>query len=133
MDDYAFTTDVEVRFRDIDKMGHVNNAVYATYLEQARARYYDGVLGLVLSDVPTVIVSLAIDYRASIDPTDEVTVGVRVPRLGNSSIPMEYAIYANGELAATGETVQVTTDRDTGRSSPIPDEWREQIEAFEGL
>lgn len=133
MGDHAFTAPVEVRFRDIDKSGNVNNAVYATYLEQARARYYDEVLDRVLSDVPTVIVSLSIDYHAPIGPTDSVTVGVRVPRLGGSSIPMEYEIRANGEAASAAETVQVYTDPETGRASQIPDAWRDRIEAFEGL
>jgi acyl-CoA thioester hydrolase len=133
MTDYSFVVDVDVRFRDIDAMGHVNNAVYATYLEEARTAYFEEVLDVALSDVDTVLANVELEFRRPVELGDDVTVAVRVPELGRSSIPMEYEVRADGEVAATGEAVQVAVNRDSRESRPIPDEWRERIEAFEGL
>ena len=129
-DEYEFETEVQVRYRDVDEMGHVNNAVYATYLEQARTAYFREVIGTSLAETSIVLASLSIDFRNSIKLGDEVTVALSVPKLGDSSIPMEYEIrLADGAVAATGETVQVAFDREERASRPIPEEWREAIEA----
>lgn len=133
MTDYTYTVDLEVRFRDLDPMGHVNNALYATYLEQARAHYFDEIVGTSLPEAPTVLAHLEIDYRHEINLEDTATVSMRVPRLGESSIPMEYEIRAGDDVAATAETVQVVFDWDTRDSRSIPSEWRRNIESFEGL
>ena len=114
-------------------MGHVNNAVYATYLEEARVAYFDAVLDAALHEVDTVLANIELEFRRPIELGDEVTVAVRIPELGESSIPMEYEVRADGEVAATGEAVQVVVDRELGSSKAIPDEWRDAIEAFEGL
>lgn len=132
MTNYSFTVDVDVRFRDIDAMGHVNNAVYATYMEEARTAYFDAVLDATLSDVRSVLANLELEFRRPIELGDEVTVAARVPELGRSSIPMEYEMRVDGEVAAKGEAVQVVVDEESKSSAPIPDEWREQIREFEG-
>jgi len=129
----AFHTTVDVRFRDLDTMGHVNNALYATYLEEARSAYYQEVIGESLPDVDTVLAHLSIDYRAPIELNDIVTVVVTVPELGESSIPMDYEISSDDATAATAETVQVVWNREVGGSNPIPEKWRERIETYEGL
>jgi len=72
----TYTTDIDVRFRDIDAMGHVNNAVYATYIEQARTEYFRDVLDADLSALATVLASLSIDFRRPVELTDgTVSVG----------------------------------------------------------
>ena len=58
-----FSTDIQVRFRDIDAMGHVNNAVYATYVEQARTEYFEEILEEGLDAVSTVLASLELSYE----------------------------------------------------------------------
>ena len=131
MHEDAYRTTVDVRFRDLDTMGHVNNALYATYLEEARAGYYREVLDESLPDVDTVIVSLSIDYQAPIGFGDTVTVLLAIPELGHSSIPMEYEIHVDESLVATAESVQVMWDRDLGTARPIPEAWHDRIESFE--
>lgn len=133
MRDDAFTTAVDVRFRDLDTMGHVNNALYATYLEEARSAYYRDVIGESLPEVDTVLAHLSIDFRAPIELDETATVILTVPELGESSIPMDYEIRTDDALAATAETVQVVWDREAGVSKPIPSGWRDRIESFEGL
>jgi acyl-CoA thioester hydrolase len=123
-----FTIPMMVRFRDIDTMGHVNNAVYATYLEQARAEYYRQVIGTPLDEVPTVLAHLELDYRQPINLADDVIVAMRVTDLGESSLVMDYELRADSTVAATAETIQVVIDFETERSVPIPDEWRERID-----
>lgn len=133
MSEYSLTVDVDVRFRDLDAMGHVNNAVYATYLEQARVVYFEEVLEVPLYEIQSVLATLELEFRRPVTLDDDVSVAVRVPELGESSVPMEYEVRADGDVAAVGETVQVVVDEETGESKPIPDEWREKIAAFEGL
>lgn len=130
----AFPVELPVRFRDLDPMGHVNNAVYATYLEHARARYFRDVVGEALHRADTVLAHLAIDYLAPVDLDDDaVTVSMRIPELGESSIPMEYEVQVGPTVVATAETVQVTYDRAAGGSKPIPEAWRTAIAADMGL
>ncbi|RQG90521.1 acyl-CoA thioesterase [Natrarchaeobius chitinivorans] len=129
MNEYAYEVDVDVRLRDIDFMGHVNNAVYATYMEQARERYFRDVLDVSLVDVDTVLASLEIDYVRPIEADQTVTVALEARDLGESSLPLEYEIRADGNRAATGRTVQVVVDTETGGSKPLPSEWRSRIES----
>ena len=130
-----YETTVGVRFRDIDAMGHVNNAVYASYAEQARVDYFEAVLERDLSEVSSVLARIEIDYHRPIELGDgPVGVVVDVPSLGESSIPMTYEISdADGNLAASIESVQVAYDRETEESIPIPDDWREAIESYHDL
>ena len=128
-----FSIDLDVRFRDIDSMGHVNNAVYATYLEQARVGYFESVLSLPLDAVETVLARVEIDFRRPVELGEPVTVTLSVPELGTSSIAMDYEVTVGDEVAATASSVQVVYDVEAGRARPIPDGWRERIAAFEGL
>lgn len=129
--EFSYVTEVDVRFRDIDPMDHVNNAVYVTYIEQARAEYYEDVVGLTLGEADTVLAHLEVDYERPIELGDTVEVRMRTDELGTSSIPMSYELRVEGAVVATAHTVQVTFDRETGEAEPVPEAWRERIEAFE--
>ena len=138
---FEFTTTVDVRYNDLDTYGHVNNALYGTYVEEARVDYLETVVGGAAADITgsgeetgMVVANLQLDFERPIRLADEVTVGVRVPRLGEKSFPFEYEIRtADGEVAATGETTMVAYDRGQGSSVSIPDSWRESIGEFEDL
>jgi acyl-CoA thioester hydrolase len=130
-----FETTIDVRYRDIDAMGHVNNAVYASYLEQARIDYFRDLLGVDLSRVGAVLATLSIDYENPLELDDgHVTVALDVPDIGTSSLPMEYELTRpDGECVATAETVQVAFDKDEQAPTAIPEEWREEIVAYHDL
>ncbi|MFA9427982.1 acyl-CoA thioesterase [Natronorubrum sp. A-ect3] len=128
-DSYDYVAEIDVRLRDIDFMGHVNNATYATYLEEARQAYFSDAVGVSLVDVGTVLANMEIDYSSPIEADADVTVALRATEIGTSSLPIEYEIRADGEQAATARTVQVLVDRETGNSEPIPDDWRTRINA----
>jgi acyl-CoA thioester hydrolase len=131
MAEFSYAQDVPVRFQDLDAVGHVNNAVYATYLEEVRISYTEEVLEVQTDESGLVIAHLELDYRRPITEDDQVTVALRTGELGTSSIPMEYEIRAGDDVVATAETVMVTIDYDTGETRPMPEEWRERIRAYE--
>ncbi|GAB7009318.1 acyl-CoA thioesterase [Halorubrum trueperi] len=139
MSEFGYVTEVRVRFGDLDTLGHVNNVEYARYLEEARGGYYDEVVGVPFETLDTVIATLRIEYRNEITRDQSVAVAVRVPRVGDSSVPMEYEIRTTDSeseettLAATAETVQVNTDPETGDSVPLPAAWQTAIRDHEEL
>jgi acyl-CoA thioester hydrolase len=130
--DYSFTTEVGIRFRDVDAVGHVNNAVYATYVEQARIEYLRDVFGESLVDGRSVLAHIEIDFERSIGlGAETATVGVGVTDVGTTSIEMDYEVRVGSEVVATAETVLVTTDE--GGPTPVPEEWRTAIAEYEDL
>jgi acyl-CoA thioester hydrolase len=130
MDDYPYVTEVDVRFRDLDLMGHVNNAVYATYLEEARVAYYDDVLSVGVNELGFVLAHLKIDYEAPIQHGEEVRVGLRTADISDSSMKTEYRVETDGAVAATAESVQVAVDKN-GNAREVPEDWRQEIESYE--
>ncbi|MFO8114666.1 MAG: thioesterase family protein [Halorubrum sp.] len=139
MSAFGYVREVPVRFGDLDTLGHVNNVAYARYLEEARGGYYDEIVGVPFETLDTVVATLEIEYRGEITRDQTVAVAVRVPRLGTSSVPMEYEIRTtdpdsgNATVAAVAKTVQVNTDPETGDPAPIPAAWRAAITEHEGL
>lgn len=122
-----FVATIPVRFRDLDPMGHVNNAVYASYLEQTRAEFYREVLGERLDEIGTVLVHLELDFERPVHLGDEVDVELSIESVGTSSLAMDYTVRANDEVVATARTVQVVIDED-GEAVPVPTAWRERLE-----
>jgi acyl-CoA thioester hydrolase len=112
----------------VDAFGHVNNAVYATYLEECRDEWLDSAVG----DEAAwnfVIARLAIDFRRELRLEDEtVLVRCTLERIGTSSVTTREEIRA-GELAAEAEAVLVARDRETGQSRPLSTAEREGLES----
>ncbi len=140
-DTFRFAEPIEIRFRDLDAFGHVNNAVYFTYMEMARVGYFKRV-GLLGDEFPSpffIIAEATCQYKAPILMSAQLNLRTRVSRLGNSSFDMEYEFVdtaANADadrVMASGRTVQVTFDYAAGRPVPLPDAWRQAIVDFEAL
>jgi len=129
MSEFEYEIEVPVRFQDLDAVGHVNNAVYATYLEEARIAYMRELLGVDAEESGAVVAHLEIDYLRPVRDEAQVTVALEIGELGTASVPMAYEIRAGGEVAATAETVMVTVDYETGETRPVPEEWRARIDA----
>ncbi len=138
MSAFRFFQDITVRYGDLDPQGHVNNARYLTYLEQARIGYIQA-LGLwdghSFFSIGFILATAEITYKAPILLGQKVRVGVRVSRLGNKSMTMVYAIQdgETGDELASAETVLVAYDYRVSATIPLPDHWREAIRRFEGL
>lgn len=126
----AYTTELQVRFRDIDPLYHVSHTVYVVYMQQARLEFSDVVLSIAESEYDTVVAHLEVDYQAEVTHGDDVTVDAWISDVGSSSFTMSYAISADGERAATGESVQVVIEEETGESIEIPPEWRDLFEQY---
>lgn len=131
---FRFSITVEVRWRDLDPMGHVNNAVYFTYLEQARFQYLRE-LELVPSDpsaVGFILAEASCQFHSPLQLGERVTIHTRVSQLRNSSFIFEYRAEAgDGRLVATARTVQVCYDYQAQRPIPVPDAWRGAVTAYE--
>lgn len=113
----------EVRFGDLDTLGHVNNAVYATYLESARLAYYQELTGLPLEQLNIILAELTISYKAPAFYRDRLAIGVRIASVGTKSFVMEYTIARAGDNAviATGRSVLVAYDYAEGRTIAVPE------------
>jgi acyl-CoA thioester hydrolase len=135
MQDFRHHADVEVRFRDSDAMGHVNNAVYLTYLEVARQRYWTAVAPHVPYDrVPFVVAHAALDFRSPARTGEVLRVHLRTTWVGRSSFGLDYAIRERdtGRLVVEATSVLVTYDYDAHRAMPVPDWLRSGLERAEG-
>ncbi|WP_435186409.1 acyl-CoA thioesterase [Halobellus sp. EA9] len=126
---FPYETEHEVRFRDLDAVGHVNNVVYATYCEQCRVRFLEAVLGERAADLGVVVAHLELDYRTPIEGTGTVAVAMEPGDVGDSSFELTYELTYEGEVVATGSSVQVVVDPETGASAPLPDRWRAVLDA----
>jgi len=117
---YPFSVPVTVRWRDLDPFGHVNNAVYLSYLEVARTAFWRERLGGgEPRGIPFVVARIEIDYRREIGMGARVEVGLRCERIGRTSFTLAYRIEADAETAAEARSVQVCLDRE-GRPAPVP-------------
>jgi acyl-CoA thioester hydrolase len=124
----VFEHQVSVRWRDTDALGHVNNAVYLTYLEEARDAFYLRALG----DPIYVVVRLEIDFRAEVRHADRsVRVEIGVERLGTTSLTTRETIRtAQGEVAAEARVITVRWDEDSRTAVPFSDEQRARLAEF---
>jgi acyl-CoA thioester hydrolase len=122
---FSFVHRETVRFRDLDGMGHVNNAVFSTYLEQARLAWFGTAETLPLSDV--ILARTEIEFRSPVAIGETVEIGVRASRLGTKSFELEYELQAGGRLVAEAKSVLVGYDYSRGESSTIPERWRRRL------
>jgi acyl-CoA thioester hydrolase len=113
---------IPIRWRDVDAYGHVNNAVFLNYLEEARDRLVESLFGERAWDL--VIARVAIDYRSELNQSDrEVVVECRVTGFGTSSVrTAERVLAADGRLSAESASVIVARNPETGRSRPLTSE-----------
>ncbi|HEY1915623.1 MAG TPA: thioesterase family protein [Streptosporangiaceae bacterium] len=113
----VFEHPVVVRWRDVDAFGHVNNAVFLTYLEEGRDAFYEQVLG----DPDYVLARAEIDWRAEVRYLDkQVSVRLEIERLGRTSlITRETILTPSGELAVQARVVTVRWDATAHKSVPF--------------
>jgi acyl-CoA thioester hydrolase len=121
---------IEIRWRDVDAYEHVNNAVYATYLEECRDEWLEGALGDVGDPWDFVLARVAIDFRRELRLEDEeVVVSCRLDRIGTSSVTLREEIRSrDGELSAESEAVIVARDRVNGGSRELREAERSAFE-----
>ena len=121
---------IEIRWRDVDAYQHVNNAVYATYLEECRDEWLERALGDAGDVWDYVLARVAIDFRRELRLEDRsAVVSCRLERIGNSSLVLHEQVRTpDGELSAESEAVLVVRDRERGGSRPLNDSERAAFE-----
>jgi len=133
---FSFYYPITVRYGDLDPQGHVNNAVYMTYLESARLGYYEATgIWDSKSGAKTgmVVAHVDIDYLVPIYFGQSIQVGVRMERIGNKSLTLAFQIESVPEEKplARGRSVMVAYDNNAEASQPFPEDWRRKITQFE--
>jgi acyl-CoA thioester hydrolase len=121
LEDYPHRTSAEIRYADLDRQGHVNNAVFATYSEIGRVAFmYDPARPLAPQGASFVVARLLIDFRSELFWPGTVDIGTGVLRIGRSSFTLTQGMFNDGRLAATTEATFVMIDMQTRRSTPLP-------------
>ncbi len=129
---FRFSTTIRVRWGDCDAFGHVNNASYLTYFEEARIDYWKAVV----PDVPftgMAIVHAEVDFRGQAFPGDVLSIAAAVTELGRTSFWASYEVRRGDALMATGRTAQVFFDYASSRPSPIPAAFRDRVASYERI
>ena len=119
----------QVIFRDIDSFGHVNNAVYLTYFEWARAQLWFNLTGaqVIPENIGFIVARAEIDFIAQIG-MEPIDIRVRISEMRNTSFDTVYEIrLGDGKLAATGRVVVVLFDWHEQRKLPVSDELRQKV------
>ena len=122
MPEFPHSLQEHVRFSDCDPMGHANNAVYSTYLEQAR-------LALVGTLAPFILARVEIDFRSQLHAGDDIDVRTRCSRIGTKSFELEHQIWNGDILAAEAKSVLVRYDYEARASLPLSDEQKRSLVA----
>jgi acyl-CoA thioester hydrolase len=132
--EFAHRHRLSVRFRDCDAMGHVNHAVYFTYLEQCRLTFWRELTGAPSPHTRVIVARAECDYRAPAHFGDELDVRLTVGDIGRSSFALEYEVVhvESGRLVATGKTVMVSYDYAAAAPVPLPDVTRALLARLRG-
>lgn len=135
--EYNYKTLIPVRFADIDAFGHVNNAVYLTYFEIARSKYWHEVVQWDWNELGIIIAKAEINYIKPLILEDELFAYVRTARIGNTSFDLDYTLVrtvnGNEEICATGKTVCVAYNYGLNEPAPIPETRRIKMQEFEAI
>ena len=118
--------DLQIRFGDTDALGHVNNAVYASYAELGRIDY---IARVGLPATGFILARLAMDFRRQVLLGEKCRITTEIARVGTTSMTMRQVMYADEEVACEYEAVVVWFDYETNRPVPIPPEQRALVEA----
>lgn len=128
-------TEVQIRFNDIDGLGHVNNSVYAQYFDMGRQNYFETLKEgpIEWKDAGLIIASTHTDFLFPIFLKDQIKVGTQIINIGNKSLQMEQIIFDafTLQVKATCQSVMVGFDPSTNESMVIPDFWRNRISDYE--
>jgi acyl-CoA thioester hydrolase len=132
--EFRHIAEISTRWMDNDIYGHVNNVTYYSYFDTAVNCFLidQGVLDIQGGDTVGFVVESGCSYFSPIAFPDALQVGVRVTRIGNSSVRYEIGIFRNDDecVCAAGHFVHVYVDRRTGRPVPIPEDSRRALRAI---
>lgn len=134
---FKSTLPIQIRFNDIDAMGHINNNIYFSYFDLGKTTYFETIKPTAVSwtDGLIVVAHIEVDFFSPIYYKEKIAVDSKVTKLGDKSGTFLQQIrnVANGEIKCRCTSIFVTYDAQTQSSMAIPDNWREVISRYEGL
>jgi acyl-CoA thioester hydrolase len=135
LSDYKYRTPIAIRFSDIDAVGHVNNAIYLTYFEEARLKYWREAIHWDLTKDGVIVGRSEVNYLKPILLRDEIFCYVRTTRIGNSSFDIMHVLVKltehGEEICTTGKTVCISYDYHANKSVRIPQDERLRLIEFD--
>ena len=125
LEDFLFHHNIQTRWKDMDSFGHINNAVYLTYIEDARTTLFKR-WNLNSQNKSVIVASLKIDYFTQIKHPSKLIIGSKISRIGNSSFDIQSAIFIDGlkKPAALSLVICVCYDYENGQSVTVYDKIR---------
>ena len=128
LEDFLFHHNIQTRWKDMDSFGHINNAVYLTYIEDARTTLFKR-WNLNSQNKSVIVASLKIDYFTQIKHPSKLIIGSKISRIGNSSFDIQSAIFIDGlkKPAALSLVICVCYDYENGQSVTVYDEIRDDF------
>jgi acyl-CoA thioester hydrolase len=129
-DDFPHRTVETIRFGDLDRQNHVNNAVFATHFESGRVIIlYGEEYGLIVPGASFVLAHLSIDFLGEMHWPGVVEIGTAVTRVGNSSLGLDQALFVDSTCVATADNTLVLVDQTTRKPRPFAPEYAARIRA----
>ena len=126
---------IQLRFNDVDALGHINNSVYLNFYDLGKTSYFQTICGetLVPSDIDVVVAHIEVDFLSPIFLTDAIEVQTTVEKIGNKSFTLLQRIVCcdTEQVKCICRTVMVGFDLKTNESKPISDRWRNAIIQYE--
>jgi acyl-CoA thioester hydrolase len=129
-EDFPHRTVETIRFGDLDRQNHINNAVFATYFESGRVIIlYGEEYGLIVPGASFVLARIAIDFLGEMHWPGDVEIGTAIARVGNSSIGLDQALFVKGVCVATAENTLVLVDKATRKPKAFAPEHAARMQA----
>lgn len=126
---------VQIRFNDIDVLGHINNSVYFSFFDLGKMQYFNAVMdgNVTWKQVPVVIVNVNANFYSPTFIDEEIEVVTQTLKMSERSLTLEQRVVnkQNGDVKAIATTIMCGFDIETGTSMPVPENWREAICRFE--
>lgn len=133
---FRHTLPLQLRFNDVDLLGHVNNSIYFSFYDLGKARYFEAVKtqNIDWKKADVVVANVNADFVSPIYPSETIAVQTCTTEIGNRSFKLLQQIVntQTGQIKGICRTVMVGFDIGTGSAAPISDEWKEAICQFEG-
>ena len=127
---FAFFTDVTVRYSDQDELGHINNCSYVAYVEAGRVRFLGGFLDAEkYPGIDFILARVAVNYLKEAHYPGTIEIGTRILRLGRKSMTTGYGLFKDGECVATAESVNVFFHTGTRETIEVPPDVRASLES----
>jgi acyl-CoA thioester hydrolase len=131
LNEFSVISNDKVRYCDTDSQGHVNNAIFSTFLETGRVEIlYDKTKRIASEKCAFVIASLKLDFLGEIVWPGEIAIGIRISKIGRSSVNIEQGLYQNNKCVALAETVIVQMNEETRKSMALESTTVELLSKF---